>query len=401
MFTASYVIAGRHPRGPVVSGAEQVGIETQRLSASHVKLGTPLPGDVYDEAGHLLLSAGFVINDGHLLDALLTRGMYVDIRTFEAFYRGMSDSGAAEKTFDPFQVRDSIKRRLNRVLRRLHEITDADEQIRSLAAAVHELAAADAEGAIASVILDNDESYAIRHSVLTAVLTDLTATVLGWPDEQRLGETCAALSMNATVLDQQNRMFDQATPLTPQQQEVVHAHPAATCDLLQKAGVDDQEWLKAVLEHHERDGGAGYPAHLQCPGDKGRLLHLVDTFGALIASRADRKALTPAQAVRTLFAAEGTGPHGALVGALIKVLGVLPPGTFVKLANHETAVVCRHGAAAGAPVVAAVASSSGSRYMKAEQRDTQHKEWAITGVVSRAEVAVGYDLGTIWVKRIR
>ncbi len=376
-------------------------METQRLTADHVKLGIPLPGDVYDEAGRLLLSTGFVITDQPMLEALLERGMYVDIRTLAAFHRGSNEVPEAERTFDPFQIRDSLRKRLNRVLRTLHETADASGQITALAAAIHELAATDAEGAIASVILDEDESYAIRHSLQAAVLAELTATALGWPDGRRLSAVCAALTMNAAMLDLQNRLVGQATPLTPQQQELVRAHAFAAVDLLRRAGVTDGEWLAAVQEHHEHRGGDGYPAGVAQPGEIAQLLHIVDTFGALSSPRGDRRAQVPPQAIRTIFALEGQGPQAAIVGALVRVLGVFPPGTFVTLVNHETAVVCRHGAAANAPLVASVTSGSGNRYMKPVPRDTGHKEMAITGLVARDGVSVGYDLGTLWVKRIQ
>lgn len=377
-------------------------METQRLTASHVKLGEPLPGDIYDETQHLLLSAGFVITDESMLETLLARGMYVDIQTFKDYYGGTGEAAvAAERKFDPFQVRDSLKKRLNRILRGLHDIKDAGEQIAGLAATIRNLTTTDAEGAIASGMLDQDESYSVRHSVQTAVLCDLAAAALGWPDARRQSIVCAALSMNAAMLDLQNKLVDQATPLTPQQQQTVQAHPEAAGDLLRQAGVSDPDWLAAVKEHHERSGGKGYPARLAEPGEIARLLHIADAFGALISPRSDRRLQPPPQAIRTVFAEEGQGPDGAFAGALVKVLGVFPPGTFVKLANNETAVVYRRGSAANAPLVGSLVGNSGNPYMKPVPRDTGRKEFAIAGLVGRDKVSVGYDLATLWVTRAR
>jgi HD-GYP domain-containing protein (c-di-GMP phosphodiesterase class II) len=378
-------------------------MQTQRLTASHVKVGRPLPGDVYDEGGHLLLSAGFVIESDSQLETLLSRGLYVDIAAFQAHF---GNSAAAlspppeTRKFDPFLLRDSLKKRLNRALRSLVEDPGAIAHIKEVAADIHELAGTDPEGAVAAGLLDEDENYSIRHSVLTAILCDLTATALGWPADRQSSVVCAALSMNATVLDLQNRLVDQAEALNPQQRDLVHGHPAAAAGRLREAGVDDPLWLAAVLEHHELDGGAGYPGGLTRPDETGQLVRLADVLGALVSPRGDRKALPPPQAVRALYTREVQGPCAALAGALVKVLGLFPPGTFVKLANGEIAVVHRHGAVANAPLVASITNGTGNPYMKPLRRDTQHKEFAVGGLTLRGKLRTGYDLGMLWIRTL-
>lgn len=376
-------------------------VKTQRLTASHIKVGRALPGDVYDENGRLLLSAGFVVESATLLEALLARGLYVDIATFQTHFGNAATAAAPEaKKFDPFLLRDSLKKRLNRALRGLGREPDAVGQIREIATAVHELAGTDPEGAIAAGLLDGDENYSIRHSVLTAILCDLAGTQLGWPAEKRSDIVCAALSMNVAILDMQNKLVDQAGTLSPQQQALVHGHPEAAAGRLREAGLDTSLWLAAVLEHHERDVGAGYPRGLAQPGDAGQLVRLADTFGARVSPRADRKALPPPQAVRALLADEGRGPCATLAGALTKVLGLFPPGTFVKLANGEIAVVHRRGAAANAPLVASITNGAGNPYMKPLRRDTQQKDFAIAGLTLRGKLTTGYDLGMLWIKTL-
>lgn len=380
-----------------------MGIDKQRLTASHVKVGRPLPGDVFDENDHLLLSAGYVIANESLLNTLLARGLYVDISTFEAHYNSPATLAAepAAKKFDPFLIRDSLKKRLNRALRDLCREPDAIGRIKEIAAATHELATTDPDGAIAAGLLDDDENYAVRHSVLTAILCDLAAQELGWPVDKRESVVCAALSMNATMLDQQNKLVNQAVPLNPQQKELVREHPQTAAGRLREAGVLDPLWLDAVLEHHEREAGAGYPRGLAAPGEAGQLVRLADAFGALITARGDRKAMTPPQAVRTLLAQEGGGHDAALAATLVKVLGLFPPGTFVKLANGEVAVVHRRGAAPNTPLVASITSSTGNPYMKPVQRDTRSKDYTIAGLTLRGKLTTGYDLGILWVKTLR
>ncbi|MFN7369254.1 MAG: hypothetical protein ACK5SG_03355, partial [Burkholderiales bacterium] len=60
---------------------------------------------------------------------------------------------------------------------------------------------------------------------------------------------------------------------------------------------------------------------------------------------------------------EGDGGHNPIATILIKEIGIYPPGSFVKLANGETAIVVRRGEAANSPVVAALSSGSGIPYV--------------------------------------
>lgn len=94
------------------------------------------------------------------------------------------------------------------------------------------------------------------------------------------------------------------------------------------------------------------------------------------------------------------GPCATLAEALTKVLGLFTPGTFVKLANGEIAVVHRRSAAANAPLVASITNGSENPYMKPLRRDTQQKDFAITGLTLRGKLTTGYDLGILWIKTL-
>lgn len=376
-------------------------METCRLSASHVRLGVPLPGNVYDDAGQMLLSKGHVLNSQSQLDALLARGMYVDIATFDANFKAQSGTGAAsvaEKKFDPFLLRGALKTRLHRLMRGILEASAKPDELRALADDLIRLADADAEAAIASALLDRDEaSYATGHSLRSATLCALAAKRLGWTDERRRSVTGAALTMNLGMLELQQRWLRQTTPLTPAQREQLHAHPQAAADALARIGLDDPLWLAATLQHHERPDGKGYPAGLASPCEEAALLRLVDAFGARASPRADRRASPPAQIVRALYVEEGQGPAGPLVGALVKLLGLYPPGSFVRLANNEAGIVFRHGPAPNAPLVAVVTAGSGTPLMQPVRRETQRKEFAVTAALLADKINVGYDLAKLWI----
>lgn len=375
-------------------------METCQLSTSHVRLGVPLPGNVYDSAGMLLLSKGHILDNQAHIDHLLARGMYVEVSVFEAMFKTSSAAPAPviENKFDPFLARNTLKISLNRLLRGVIDASATVQQIVDFAHHLQAFAYADADAAIAASLLDHqEETYVVAHSLSTATLCALLGKRLDWP-EQRLSSTvCAALTMNLGMFDLQQRLLRQATPLTAAQLEQVHAHPEASLAALQKIGVSDPVCLEAVRQHHEKPAGAGYPQKMGEPSEESQMLRLFDNLTARAVARADRRPLALAQIVRTLFVEEGQGACAALVAALVKMLGLYPPGSFVKLENNELAVVFRPGLESNSPAVAAVTSASGAPTMQPVRRDTHRKGFAIAAAVAYDKVSVGYDLGKLWV----
>jgi len=374
-------------------------MERSRLTSSHVHVGTPLPGAVYDEPGNLLLNKGYTIKDQEQLDALLGRGMYVDIEAFNNIFRPASSAAAPpERKFDPFAIRDALKIRLNRSLRGLLSASEPLSSLTELAADITDYAATDPDAAVAGALIDHDaDSYPVAHSLDCGIFVSLAASHLDWPPARRSSVVCAALTVNLGMLDAQVKLYRQATPLNDSQRESVHAHPTHSAEHLSKVGVTDREWLEAIEQHHEHPGKTGYPKGIANPSDASQLIRMADLFGARIRARADRKAAPAPQVIRTLFADEAKGPHANLANALVKSVGIVPPGSFVVLANHEVGVVFRHGEHVSTPSVAVVTHSSGTPNMQPVRRETNRKEFAITSLLTGDKVHCGYDLGRLWI----
>lgn len=374
-------------------------METCRLNTNHVRLGVPLPGDIYDEHGHMLLSKGQILNSQSQLDELLERGLYVDISLFEAHFKPSAPPPPpVENKFDPFLVRGTMKLSLNRLLRGITDASTSSAQIFEFAEHVQAYAHTDAEAAIAACLLDQqEESRSAAHSLSGAILCALLAKRLNWARERQRSLVCAALTMNLGMMDLQQRLFRQSTPLAPALLEQVHTHPEAALAALQHIGITDPSWLKAVAQHHETPSGKGYPQHLTDPAEDGQLLRIADIFFARASARADRPPLPPAQIIRVLFVEEGQGACAPLVAALVKTLGLYPPGSFVKLANNEVAVVFRSGETPQTPVAASVTTASGMPTMQPVRRDTARAGYTVAGAVAPNKVSVGYDLGKLWI----
>jgi hypothetical protein len=78
--------------------------------------------------------------------------------------------------------------------------------------------------------------------------------------------------------------------------------------------------------------------------------------------------------------------------ALVKTVGVYPPGAFVRLASQEVAVVLRRGNSATTPRVAVVLNRNGMPTGEPIPRDTAQPQWKIAAPVAQRDVRAQFPL---------
>ena len=102
-----------------------------------------------------------------------------------------------------------------------------------------------------------------------------------------------------------------------------------------------EEVLDVIRSHHERLDGSGYPEKLK--GDQisfpTRIVSAVDHYDTLVNSLYAEEALSPAEALATMYKHEKQLFSTEVVVALIHTLGVYPPGTVVSLSDGSFGLV--------------------------------------------------------------
>ena len=157
--------------------------------------------------------------------------------------------------------------------------------------------------------------------------------------------------------------------------------------MLRRLGVVDVPWLQLVEEHHERPDGQGYPAGQPVVGDAHRLLQMADVYVACISPRKSRGALLLQQVARELYLGpdQRPDPMGAL---FVKNIGFYPPGSYVRLAGGELAVVARRGAKANTPAVFALVGRQGLPLGEPALRDTADPAFEVKASLVPGDVKV-------------
>lgn len=386
-----------------------------RLSlAEHIRLAAPLPWDVLDDKGVLLLRKGTVITDPRRLHALVERGVYVDEQAYARHSRSRASSadegGPARRSGnstsflrktksahddDPFPLWDDVSRRLGALLWSEEREPLFNERLLQLSADLQALAGRDADAALFAMTRLDRADYASAHSLQVAVASLLYAGRHDWDAAERASLVNAALTMNLAMLDLQRVLCLQTEPPSTAQRAQILTHPVRACERLQAHGVSDPLWLRAVLEHHEAGDGSGYPHGLTQISPLAQTLRVADHYWALLSHRSGRQAILPSQAAKSIYLYTPPALQEVVAG-LVKTLGVYPPGTFVALANGEVAVVTGRGEHASKPRVSTVVGASGTKLTDPIPRDTDLPEYAVSHAVAEAKVAVHIAPGRLF-----
>jgi len=353
-------------------------IDLLRSVADQIQVGAPLPFGVRDEQGKLLLAKGRVVANESQRQVLIERGVYVDHDEAAADEEAAGADGAKRKP-TLFDLWKQATARLDLLLNSIDKAGFA-ERCDGFAGLLMGLIERDPDIAIYHSVRQDPNRlslYGLSHALHCAMVCQLATTRAGWPPERVRTLVKAALTMNLSIVGVQGR-FATMGRLNDSQRDQIRAHPQMAVDRLQAAGVTDPNWLQAVLEHHERPGGGGYPQSLSALCEEAAVLRMADVFMAKISPRNERPALPILDAARQMFAEAQGSP---LAAAIIKEYGIYPPGNFVQLASGEMAVVIRRGATAHTPVAAAVTDRNAIPVVRTTRRNTAEPAYAIKSLV--------------------
>ena len=144
------------------------------------------------------------------------------------------------------------------------------------------------------------------------------------------------------------------------------AHAQLSADLVRRCVPPRTGVIEAVLQHHERENGQGYPQGLAGAAihPNAKIIGLLDTYVALIFPRPPVPRLPPYEAVRQLVRSKREEFPAPLIKALLAEISVFPPRTMVKLNTGEVGrVIAVNRNYPLRPRVEIFSDSKGSRLM--------------------------------------
>jgi len=359
--------------------------------AHFLRLGEPLPFDLCDAGGRVMLAAGQAVEYPVQLDELTRQPLLADEAEMAAWMRRRLASTDLLPALPALsQQWQDLVEQLDDALHDLRAGSDWRARLFAVHGRARALFERRPDASLYHHVYEAGHSmrkYSCQHALLSLVVSEHAAAKLGWSQAwiDSLGR--AALTMNVAMRTVQDQLATaQKRPNAAVRAEIA-AHPEAGAALLETAGFGDPLCLGVVRLHHEADGEEQPLAEQPPERQLARLLRRVDIFTAKISRRATRSPMSPVRAAREAFLG-ANGMPDEIGGAMLKAVGLYPPGCFVALANGELAIVVARGERANVPQVAALVSPRGSPLGEPLMRDTNLERYAVRSAVTPSSVKV-------------
>ncbi|MEY4427489.1 MAG: hypothetical protein RLZZ182_178 [Pseudomonadota bacterium] len=388
------------------------------VNIESIRLGQPLPFPLVDKDGILLARKSYIVVSRRELDEISHRGggLFIDVADSEAHHRAyverlydlvredkplgeiagaqISGDSAGERQAEQDDRMDwlDLQEVANALLRDTHPTSFADRLTRLLRQ-LQRHSQRNPDGTLFALIYlsaTDTHMYSATHAMLVGVMCGLAAKeVLNWSDDDQTLVMRAAVTMNVAMTELQDRLALQAEPLNAAQRATIGDHAHRSAEQLRGMGVGDHDWLEAVLGHHTQPPGplAGRSRAQRMA----RLIQRADMFAARLAPRAGRAPIAPAAAMQACYFDEQKAIDEA-GAALIKAVGIYQPGSFVRLATNEVAVVIKRGANTTTPRVAVLINRAGMPTVEPTIRDSSVREYRIVASVAHRDVKVQINL---------
>jgi len=387
------------------------------VNIESIRIGVPLPFPLMDKDGVLLAAKSFVVESKEDLEEISKRGkgLFINVSDSESHHRAYVDRlyglvrdekslgeiaqtkisgttlGNREQDDGKVDWLDLLEQ-CNYFLREGYR-ENFMERMQKITLPLAKQTLQNPDGTLFALIYlsaGEKKMYSSAHAMLTSVMCGLAAhEVLGWPLEQVTSLCRAALTMNLSMTDLQDRLAVQMEPPNPAQRTQIDQHATRSAELLESVGVTDPLWLQAVREHHTPEPG---PLQGRPPAKAmARLIQRADMFSARLSPRAARVPTAPAAAMQACYFDEKRQVDEA-GAALIKAVGIYQPGSFVRLATDEIAIVIKRGKNTTTPRVAVLINRMGLPTVEPTIRDTSQKEYKIVTSVAHREVKVQVNL---------
>ncbi len=388
-----------------------------------LEIGKPLPVDIWSASGQLLLRKGQPITSEDHREKLhahnassVPADAYAWQRSYERMVHAMLQAGADVQAISrasmPSEIRASdyvVGEQLNGGWLDLQEVLrgilyqgglaiNPLERLVGLEKKAMALLNADTDDSLFCLfqaLADATQGYSATHALLCAVVCHLTAHKLAVDQPQQGALFTAALLMNIGMARDQDSLARQNTAPTAWQRTLIQEHPEKSVAILQGFGIEDPEVLDIVRWHHAPDAPQGLPSTLMAR----RVLAMADSFIAKMAGRKTRASLSPLKAVKSMvMGAEGVTQ--GIASAMAQAAGFYPPGTYVKLANGETALSVQRGERANTPWVIPILDKDGVAIAKHLCKQTTTPATTIAAAVSAESMRVTLSLDKVRKARV-
>jgi HD domain len=179
--------------------------------------------------------------------------------------------------------------------------------------------------------------YVASHQARVCVLALRIGAAIGYDRARLLSLGQAAALCDVALWQVPDSVLSRVDTLAGDELALWRSHPKVSADIVRRWGPSDDRIAQAIVQHHEREQGQGFPQGLHGPAidPDAKIIGLVDTYAALTLPPSSRARLKPHESIREIVKTRNDQFPSALVKALLSEISVFPPGTIVRLNTEE------------------------------------------------------------------
>ncbi|WP_100011710.1 HD-GYP domain-containing protein [Lentibacillus sediminis] len=180
-----------------------------------------------------------------------------------------------------------------------------------------------------------------QHNATVAVLAAATAKKLGWTKGEWLQIGLAGFLSDCGMSRLDPHMISSGVWLSDEADEEMKKHSTYSYRMLEKAPAITKKVKLAMLQHHERLDGSGYPLGVanEQIHPSARILAVCDAYSRQLINQANGHVASPYQALEAIHEGKFTRFDHQVVEALSKLIVNFSIGSKVKLSDQTTGQV--------------------------------------------------------------
>ncbi|MFB5663530.1 HD-GYP domain-containing protein [Alteribacillus sp. HJP-4] len=185
------------------------------------------------------------------------------------------------------------------------------------------------------------KDYLYHHAVATGLLAAMLAHKMKFSNKEVLQAGMAGVLSDAGMAMLAPAIIEKKGELTQSEYQEVKNHPYHSYTMLKGTSTVTELMLIAVLQHHEREDGNGYPFGTSSSklNKISRILAAADVYHAMTSERPYRKKQSPYKVIDEMLKGQFGKLHLEVVHSLMEKLLTFSIGTKVSLSNGKNAEI--------------------------------------------------------------